>query len=172
MRAPFAWLIVVSVAGCFPPDLGDGSVACGANAICPPKYYCHVADQRCHKTPDTSVVDMAMREDDMATPDMSSTDLAGADMTMCTKALCGARNCGRIVDGCGGIETCGGGCPGTEKCGGGNPGSPNICASGQACTPKTCQTGQCGLISDGCSDVLNCGMCPGGQSCGGDNVCH
>ena len=173
MRAPFAWLIVVSVAGCFPPDLGDGSVACGVNGMCPPKYYCHAADQRCHKTPDVSVVvDMSMREDGMIGPDMSSTDLAGADLAMCTKALCGARNCGRIPDECGGIETCGGGCPANKSCGGGMPGTANICGGPQACTPKTCQTGQCGLISDGCSDVLPCGLCPVGETCGSDHVCH
>jgi hypothetical protein len=173
VRAPFAWLLTMVVAGCFTPNLGDGSVACGANGLCPPKYFCHASDQRCYKTPDSSgVIDMAMPEDGAVGPDLMSTDLAGADLSSCTKALCGARNCGRIPDECGGTETCGGGCPGTKTCGGGNPGSPNICGSGQPCTAKTCQTGQCGLISDGCADVLNCGMCPVGQSCGSDHVCH
>lgn len=174
MRAPFAWLIAVLAAGCFTPDLGDGSVACGANGMCPPKYYCHAADQRCHKTPDTSgVVDMSMSEDGSSGPDLMSTDLAGADLSSnCTKALCGARNCGRIPDECGGIETCGGGCPANKSCGGGMPGTANICGGPQACTKKTCQTGQCGLVSDGCADVLDCGMCPTGESCGSDHLCH
>lgn len=173
MRAPFAWLIVVLVAGCFTPDLGDGSVACGVNGICPPKYYCHAVDQRCHQTPDTSV-DMAMSLDDGAGvgPDLMSTDFANADLTTCTKALCGARNCGRIPDECGGTEICGGGCPANKTCGGGNPGAPNICGSPPACVPKTCQPGQCGLISDGCSDVLTCPMCPTGETCGTDHICH
>ncbi|HEX6836801.1 MAG TPA: hypothetical protein VF334_09530, partial [Polyangia bacterium] len=96
MRAPFAWLIAALVAGCFTPDLGDGSVACGANGMCPPKYFCHAADQRCHKTPDAGgVADLSMGPEDLAAPDLMSTDFANADMTSCTKAMCGARNCGR-----------------------------------------------------------------------------
>lgn len=172
MRAAFASLVAISVAGCFTPNLGDGAVACGANQLCPPKYYCHVADQHCYKTPDTSVVDMAMERDSGPTEDLSSTDLAGADLAMCTKAACGARNCGTILDECGGTETCGGGCPANKTCGGGNPGTANICGSGPACVPKTCGSGDCGLISDGCSLVLNCGPCAGGKVCGADNKCH
>jgi len=174
VRAALLGLIAIAVAGCFTPDLGDGSVACGANGLCPPKYFCHAADQRCHKTPDSTADDMAMSgADGFVGPDLMSTDLAGADLSMsCTKALCGARNCGDILDGCGGSETCGGGCPANKTCGGGNPGTANICGSGPVCMPKTCQTGQCGLMSDGCSKVINCGMCAGGKSCGADNLCH
>ena len=176
MRAPFAWLIVVSVAGCFTPDLGDGSVVCGVNGMCPPKYYCHAADQRCHRTPDVGgVVDMSMSEDGSGGPDLMSTDLANADLAKCNKAACGNRNCGTILDGCGGVESCGMPCMAPQTCGGGNPGTrmPNVCNSGPGCTGKTCVADQdCGLISDGCSKVLDCGMCSAGKTCGTDNMCH
>ncbi|HEX8951519.1 MAG TPA: hypothetical protein VF945_06720 [Polyangia bacterium] len=174
MRAPFAWLLTLALAGCFTPNLGDGNVACGADGLCPPKYFCHAADQRCYKTPDPGGgVDMASGDLAGVIVDLAGADLTGADFSMCTKALCGARNCGTIPDECGGVETCGGGCPGSKTCGGGNPGSPNICGSGPACTPKTCQAGvDCGLISDGCSAVLNCGLCSGSMMCGSDHKCH
>lgn len=41
------------------------------------------------------------------------------------------------------------------------------------CTPQTCgQQGlQCGQATDGCGNPLNCGGCPGGQACNGNNQC-
>jgi hypothetical protein len=99
----------------------------------------------------------------------------GADLAACTKVACGARNCGMIVDDCGGVESCGGSCPSNQTCGGGGNGSrkPNVCANGPACMPRQCQQGQdCGLISDGCSAVLDCGACGSGSNCGADHECH
>lgn len=169
MRVSF--VLAILVAGCFKPDLGDGTVACGANGSCPPKYYCHAADQRCYKTPDTSGPDMS-GDEDMAGP---TGDLAGADLQMCTKVACGARNCGTIIDGCGGVESCGPACTAPASCGGGNAGTrmPNVCNSGPACTPKQCVANtDCGQVSDGCAAVLECGSCPVGKSCGADSKCH
>ncbi len=171
MRASFACLFAIAVAGCFPPDLGDGAVACGNNGSCPPRYFCHAADQKCWKTPDPGMsLDMSIIVGDgaMAPPDMTKVDLAGADLSVCVKVSCGTRNCGTIPDGCGGIESCPPGCTPPQTCGGGNTGvrMPNVCNSGPNCTPKTCQVGiDCGLISDGCSAVLNCGMCLDGKMC-------
>ena len=171
MRASF--VLAILVAGCFKPDLGDGVVSCGANMQCPPKYFCHAADQRCYKTPDTTTLDMsATTEADLAG---ATGDLANADLSTCTKAMCGARNCGMIPDGCGSVESCGAACMSPQTCGGGNAGThmPNVCASGPACTAKTCVLDQdCGLVSDGCASVLNCGSCLAGKSCGTDHKCH
>lgn len=163
-------LLALVAAGCFPPDLGDGAIACGANGACPPKYFCH-SDQRCWKTPQTGGGgDMAMA--DAAASDMMSDDLAGGDLA-CMKAACGSRNCGMIPDNCGGVEPCGGSCPAQQSCGGGMPGMANVCAAGKTCTPIVCQAGSdCGLVSDGCSAVLDCGMCLDQKICGADHKCH
>lgn len=174
VRTLFAWCLPLVAAACFTPDLGDGAVACGANGLCPPLYFCHAADQRCYKTPDSGgAVDMSVASGgDLAS---AGGDLARADLASCSKAACGPRNCGTILDGCGGVENCGGPCPSPQSCGGGNASTrqANVCSSGPACTPRQCQQGQdCGLISDGCSAVLNCGMCGGGSSCGSDHQCH
>jgi hypothetical protein len=166
-------LLALVAAGCFPPDLGDGAIACGANGACPPKYFCH-SDQRCWKTPDTSGGSDMSIDGGGGAMDMTMQDLAGADLTMCMKAACGNRNCGMIPDGCGGVESCGMMCPAQQSCGGGNPGMANVCAPGKMCTPRQqCQFGSdCGLISDGCSAVLDCGMCPSPKTCGADHMCH
>jgi len=61
------WAVMLAGAvcgGCFPPDLGDGKVACGSSGACPPNYVCR-ADRHCWKTPDTST-DMAGGSTDMA----------------------------------------------------------------------------------------------------------
>jgi hypothetical protein len=41
--------------------------------------------------------------------------------------------------------------------------------SNSGCCPHTCadQGIECGLAGDGCGNELNCGNCPGGQTCGG-----
>ncbi|HLK35152.1 MAG TPA: hypothetical protein VKU41_00280 [Polyangiaceae bacterium] len=83
--------------------------------------------------------------------------------------------CGAAGDGCGGLIQCGtcsapGYCGGGgfDKCGGivglGPDGGPLV-----ACTPATCQSlgYQCGPAADGCGGLLDCGTCPGGQTCGG-----
>lgn len=169
-----AWCVLaVLAAGCFKPDLGDGAVSCGSAGQCPPKYFCHSSDQRCYKTPDNVLNDMS--GEPIADLAGVTGDLANADLSACTKAMCGARNCGMIVDGCGGVESCGSPCAGNTSCGGGSAGvrMPNVCNSGQMCMPKQCVTGtDCGLISDGCASVLQCGSCPSGKSCGADSKCH
>jgi len=191
--------LVLMVAGCFPPDLGNGAVACGTGDICPPGYLCR-GDKRCWKTPEGGY------------------DFAGLDFTNCTRVTCdgercgvipdgcgstidcgnmcgpgktcgggttpyvcgcgtqvscGTRNCGTMPDGCGGVVSCGSTtCPPGQTCGGGAA-SPNVCNTGN-CTIRTCRKDKdCGLISDGCSAVLDCGSCPSGKSCGagGPNLC-
>lgn len=170
MRVSF-WLALLC-ASCFKPDLGDGVVSCGANGQCPPKYFCHAADQRCYKTPDPGGAEDMSGAGDLASP---TGDLANADLLMCNQAPCGARNCGMILDGCGGVESCGAPCTSPASCGGGNAGTrmPNVCNAGPSCTAKQCQKDKdCGLISDGCAAVLDCGGCPVGKSCGTDQMCH
>jgi hypothetical protein len=43
-------LIVAAGAACFPPDLGEGRIACGSGGACPPGYSCAV-DNRCYSHP-------------------------------------------------------------------------------------------------------------------------
>jgi hypothetical protein len=167
-------LLAVLTAGCFKPDLGDGNVACGNNQLCPPKYFCHTSDQHCWKTPENGGDDLSV-VGPIADLAGVTGDLANADLSACTKAECGARNCGMIPDGCGGVESCGSPCAGNTSCGGGSAGvkMPNVCNTGPACAPKQCVANtDCGLISDGCASVLQCGGCGTGKSCGSDNKCH
>lgn len=163
-------MLAVLVASCFTPDLGDGAVACGTDGLCPPDYFCHAADQRCYKTPDTTDMS-AVPGADLGG---ATGDLANADLAACTKAACGNRNCGMILDGCGATESCGGSCTSPQTCGGGSASTrmPNVCSSGAACSPQGCQNKQCGLISDGCSSVLDCGPCSSSKTCGTDHMCH
>lgn len=93
----------------------------------------------------------------------------------CVPTTCATlgKECGVILDGCGGTKQCAAaGASGTAQdcatgqvCGGGGP---NKCGT-TMCVPKTCaQLGtDCGLVSDGCSGVLYCGVCPSGLTCGG-----
>ena len=64
---------------------------------------------------------------------------------------------GEIVP-CGTPGVC---CPAPQTCGGG------VCL----CTPTTCNAlgRNCGIVGDGCGGLLNCGACPGGQTCGAVN---
>jgi hypothetical protein len=85
----------------------------------------------------------------------------------CTPTSCSAqgKNCGTIVDNCGGTLNCGS-CSAPLMCGGG--GTANVCG----CAPTSCvaQGKNCGSISDGCGGTLNCGSCSGSQTCGGGGV--
>ncbi len=92
----------------------------------------------------------------------------------CVPTTCAAqgKECGVILDGCGGTKQCststsGGNvdCQQGQVCGGGGP---NKCGT-TLCVPQTCaQLGKdCGLVTDGCSGVINCGLCSAGFTCGG-----
>ncbi len=97
---------------------------------------------------------------------------------MCTPRTCPQQgiNCGPASDGCGGVIQCGP-CTDGGTCGGG--GTANVC--GSPCTPRNCQQlgANCGFQGDGCGGSANpdggvCGVCVGGQTCGGGgtpNVC-
>ena len=95
--------------------------------------------------------------------------LRASDGGACVPASCGdlGKNCGTILDGCGGTVTCASGanlgCGNGQSCGGGGP---NLCGT-NACTPQGCVAGACGVTSDGCASVADCGGCPAGQTCGG-----
>src|SRR5262249_22146403 len=82
----------------------------------------------------------------------------GGSNGTCTPATCASanKNCGRMLDGCGGTVTCGDCGPGLT-CG---AGGPNVCGPG-TCAPTTCaqEGANCGKISDGCASVLECGTC-------------
>lgn len=77
--------------------------------------------------------------------------------------------CGQSGDGCddGVVQSCGG-CTNGRVCG---QGGPNQCGTG-ACIPRTCGDAQatCGLLGDGCGGIVDCGDCPQGAACGGDDV--
>jgi hypothetical protein len=82
------------------------------------------------------------------------------------------RYCGTIGNGCGAKLECGA-CPNGEVCGA--SGMPNVCPLPPLpnCAPATCAGTNghyCGLIGDGCNGGLDCGLCPGGEICGGSGV--
>ncbi|MDB4971497.1 MAG: Tryptophan synthase alpha chain [Myxococcales bacterium] len=166
MRPLFALMLALAFAACFPPDLGDGMVGCGAAGECPPSYSCH-ADRRCWKASEGATADLATSgSSDLAGLDLAGADLGSSDMARCASALvCGNKNCGTTPDGCGGIMSCGNACTTGQQCGGG--GNANVCGFG-VCMPKTCRADKdCGIISDGCAATLDCGGCKPGKSCGG-----
>lgn len=150
---------------CFPPNLGDGAVACGDNGACPPRYFCHAADQRCWKTPDDS--DLSEGGDDMA----ESFDFSGLDFANCTRLIvCDVNQCGVIPDNCGGTLDCGTNCPMGMTCGGGGILHQCGCTTEQYCNGRNC-----GTMPNGCGGIVACGTnCPSGQLCGAGgmaNVC-
>jgi hypothetical protein len=55
-------------------------------------------------------------------------------------------------------------------CAGGTCNGLGSCVA--ACSPRTCpQLGiGCGSVGDGCGGTLQCGTCPGGQTCGGGGI--
>ena len=95
---------------------------------------------------------------------------AGDGPSTCVRLTCamaGGQYCGKIGDGCGGTLECGA-CPDGQICGG--SGTDHVCAKVDPnCVPVTCaQTGgrYCGKVGDGCGKVLDCGACPGNETCG------
>jgi hypothetical protein len=147
----------LALTACFPPNLGDGAVACGENDACPPRYYCHT-DKRCWRAPEAAA--------DMSAP----FDFAGADFANCSRQICQPGQCGVIADGCGGTLDCGQACPMGTSCGGGGIAQQCGCATEQYCNGR-----DCGTMPDGCGGVVACGTsCPSGQVCGAGgtaNVC-
>jgi hypothetical protein len=99
----------------------------------------------------------------------------GTTPDACTLVTCsssGLQFCGRIGDGCGGVQECGG-CSNGQTCG--SHGTANVCPpTPGACTAITCVPAgggrYCGKIGDGCGGTLTCGDCPAGEVCGGTGV--
>ncbi len=87
----------------------------------------------------------------------------------CQRATCEqlGKECGSIVDGCGGTVDCGS-CGAQAICG---LVSANTCTPlSDLCVPATfeqaCAGRQCGVEGDGCGATIDCGQCPGQQACG------
>jgi hypothetical protein len=100
------------------------------------------------------------------------------DSGNCTPITCRQTNgkyCGVVGNGCGGQMDCGN-CDSGQTCGAG--GVPNICAyqadSGIcqtiSCTPANGR--YCGIVGNGCGGQMDCGMCTGGDTCGGGGISH
>jgi hypothetical protein len=92
-----------------------------------------------------------------------------------TCAPAGGHYCDMIGDGCGGQLDCGA-CPAGETCGG--AGIEHVCgkpvdANCQAISCEQPGGRVCGRAGDGCGRALDCGSCPGGETCGASlpNVC-
>jgi hypothetical protein len=95
-----------------------------------------------------------------------SVDSGCATHISCVQAS--GQYCGKIGDGCNGIQNCGT-CPGDNICEG------SICVAGASCTPATCPTTgpvrYCNSVGDGCGRALNCGDCTNGQTCSAGGIC-
>jgi hypothetical protein len=84
-----------------------------------------------------------------------------------------------MLDGCGGLLSCGE-CSPDEH--GRNPhGGPKVCIGvgpancseeGLTCAPATCARygARCGQVPDGCGGILDCGSCSDPDTCGGSGV--
>ncbi|MDB4970108.1 MAG: hypothetical protein JWN44_5797 [Myxococcales bacterium] len=187
MRYLFALLTIGLVAGCFPPDLGDGRVACGTTGACPPDYICR-ADQHCWKTAGSGTTD------DMSMPpgaDLAMTveTCTAAGMRVCTdashSAVCTAVAASPMLD-----RTC----PPTSSCSGGHcqppTGAvtckkPSDCSNADVCTPfviagavdTRCAPplpGATGGAGTGCTTVGFDAKCRSGYCAraNGNNVCE
>jgi hypothetical protein len=156
--------------GCvFPPDLGNGSLRCGAGDSCPPSQHC--TDGRCYRdgsdpTPDASTRPSNTNGDDGGggggsgggTHDLSAVDPSdmsppirdfaiggrARDMVGCVPTTCALAKatCGYYPDGCGIILDC---YPNMgTACGNGNSGG--TCAGGGM--PYTCgKHGDCKRVT-------------------------
>jgi hypothetical protein len=75
-------IVTCFLVGCFPPDLGEGKIICGANGACPGNYQCNPANNRCY-TPGypVSAIDMSGAVEDMAgqsgVHDLTMTGMSG-----------------------------------------------------------------------------------------------
>lgn len=93
-----AWVTLLAAAGCFPPDLGEGRIACGSDGACPPGYVCSAVNNRCYSKNFPVVVDGGARDQSAAADDLAGAhrDMTGggaADMT--DPNVCSATN-GRV----------------------------------------------------------------------------
>jgi hypothetical protein len=78
-----ALVVAALAAGCFKPDLADGTVTCGAAGECPSGMSCSSADNKCYAHPPGSD-DMAMSGGD----DLSSSDMAAMSCSINGDRLC------------------------------------------------------------------------------------
>ncbi len=83
-------------------------------------------------------------------------------------------DCGEAPAGCGFVLQCGT-CVAPEFCGGGGY---NRCGTGSGCAyplcvPSSCRQEaiECGPAGDGCGGLLECGPCPGSETCSRDGKC-
>lgn len=114
--------------------------------------------------------DAASQEPDTENEDDQQPSGPMTPTPICTPGSCELleANCGRVLDGCGGILDCGT-CAGSDICGGDGP---NRCGAAP-CSPTTCAELpfiECGTISDGCEGTLDCGSCAAPETCGGLGV--
>src|SRR5262249_35611504 len=93
--------------------------------------------------------------------------------TLVTCTSGGARYCGKIGNGCGGVLDCAD-CPNGEVCGAN--GIDHLCGvPSDGCAPLTCAQGSghyCGSIGDGCGRELVCGDCAAPFTCGGGGIAN
>ncbi len=99
-------------------------------------------------------------------------DVCGHGTTVCvptkTIADCGAKGCGSLSDGCGGVVDCGG-CSVPETCGGGGVASQCGAPVCQFKDPCAAIGGNCGKMADGCGGPdVTCGS----GSCGANQICN
>jgi hypothetical protein len=87
-------VVMILLAGCFPPNLGEGRITCGDGKACPPGYLCRLDNYRCYTMGFTGSGGTG------GSGDMSGSvtgDLAGAGMS----DLAGAEDMATISGGCG-----------------------------------------------------------------------
>ena len=94
------------------------------------------------------------------------------DAGACVPLTCTAfssTTCGPQADGCGGVTAFCNPCAAPATCGGGGVAAHCGYPDGGACVPQNChqQNLGCGPAGDGCGNVIQCGICPGTQTCGG-----
>jgi len=93
----------------------------------------------------------------------------GSSNGNCEPTSCEAlgKTCGVVADGCGELLNCGA-CGDGQVCG---LTEINVCAGIEDICVKlsqeaACAGKQCGVEGDGCGGTIDCGSCPGGQTCG------
>src|ERR1700722_1397667 len=147
--------LVAGLVGCsFSPNLGNGTVACGPNGLCPDGFSCQ-SDNRCYKSGGPAecipscVAGLECQNGSCVCTSSSCPEgcCAGSTCVLATTANdCGqgggvCRACGVGSDGC--VADGGCSCGGTAPCQGGARCVDGLCECDSSSCPGCCQGGNC-----------------------------
>lgn len=144
--------------GCYSPNIGDGTYACGPDGGCPDKFHC-ASNHLCYQKADAAIDMQVVCKSDASAPQVCSA-LHASDQVCNPGCQTGCGGCGwcAVVNG---TTKCLSGQAGQKAVGAiCDPSLASDCAPGLYCQPE-CGSGRCYRFCDG-SDKAVCGT---GSSC-------